>query len=87
MASKEKNSVNKDEEERITFNFVLTNIDVQNICKTEDITYYINRQQTKYLAYIARQSNDALTKRLFFIDDKSIKKGRPLLNLHWNNKY
>ena len=72
-------------EEEITFSYVLTNINVQNICKTEGITYYINRQQTRYLAHIARQPNDTLAKRLLFNNGKSIKKDRLTLKQQLNN--
>ena len=58
------------------WSFVLRNSDLHRICGTEDISDYTARQQRKYLAHLARQSNTTLTKRLLFNDNESHKPGR-----------
>ena len=65
------------------WSFVLTNDDLHNICETETIEAYVSRQQQKYLAHIARQSNTTLTKRLLFNSEHSRKPG-PKLTLESN---
>ena len=57
------------------WNFQLTNNDLHNICKTEEINAFLLRQQKKYFAHLARQPNWALSKRLLFNDNKSRKPG------------
>ena len=57
------------------WNFQLTNNDLHNLCKTEDISGFVLRQQKKYLAHLARQPNMILTKKLLFNDNKSCKPG------------
>ena len=37
------------------WNFQLTNNDLHNLCKTEDISPFVLRQQKKYLAHLARE--------------------------------
>ena len=54
---------------------LLTNNDLHNICKTEEINAFVLRQQKKYLAHLTRQPNWALSKRLLFNDNKSRKLG------------
>ena len=46
------------------------------ICKTKNISNFINRQQTKYAAHIIRQPNSSQTKQLLFNDDDNKKLGR-----------
>ena len=48
-----------------------------DLCDTEDIAAYVKRQQTSYLAHIARQPNATVSKRLTFNDNKVTKRGRP----------
>ena len=57
------------------WNFQLTNNELHNLCKTEDISAFVLRQQKKYLAHLARQPNRTLTKKLLFNDNKSCKPG------------
>ena len=57
------------------WDFQLTNNDLHNLCKTEDISAFVLRQQKKYLAHLARQPNRTLTKKLLFNDNKSCKPG------------
>ena len=45
------------------WNFQLTNNDLHNICKTEDINAFVLRQQKKYLAHLAKQPNWALQRQ------------------------
>ena len=58
------------------WSFVLCNSDLHRICGTEAISTYTARQQRKYLAHLARQTNMTLTKRLLFNDDDAHKQGR-----------
>ena len=60
------------------WSFGLSNKDPHNICGTENMDIYVGRQQQKYLAHIARQPNNALTKRLLFNCDESRKPGPKL---------
>jgi hypothetical protein len=63
----------KGEEE---FHYVYTNNDIVRICGTEDIAVFVQRQQKKYLAHLARKPNSSLTKRLLFNSDKYTKPGK-----------
>ena len=65
------------------WSFALSNKDLHNICGAENMDIYVGRQQQKYLAHIARQPNNALTKRLLFNCDESRKPG-PKLTLESN---
>ena len=60
------------------YHFVLNNVDILAICKTEKVEEYVKWQQTKYLAHLARQPNTSITKRLLFNDDKARKPGRQI---------
>ena len=63
------------------FSYVYSNKDVLRICKTESIAEFIQKQQIKYLAHIARFPNNTIIKRLLFADVKNTKRGRPILTL------
>ena len=39
------------------YSFLITNHELLQICKTEDVITHVEKQQTKYLAHIARRSN------------------------------
>ena len=65
------------------WSFALSNKDLHYICGTENMDIHLGRQQQKYLAHIARQPNNALTKRLLFNCDESRKPG-PKLTLESN---
>ena len=66
-----------DENGNATFAYTLTNDDVLEICKTEDVLTFIKQQQENYLGHIARQKNTSIVKRLLFNDNKNTKRGRP----------
>ena len=68
---------------KTNWSFALSNEDLHNICGTENIDIYVGRQQQKYLAHIARQPNNTLTKQLLFNCDESHKPG-PKLTLESN---
>lgn len=55
--------------------FALTNADLLRLCNTEEVSEYTSRQQKKYLAHLARQSNSTLAKRLLFNSNASCKPG------------
>ena len=69
---------NRDEND---YSFLITNDEVLQISKTEDVISHVEKQQTKYLAHIARRSNANTAKRLLFSDDKNLKRGRPIKTL------
>lgn len=69
---------NRDEND---YSFLITNDEVLQISKTEDVISHVEKQQTKYLAHIARRSNANTAKRLLFNDDKNLKRGRPIKTL------
>ena len=51
------------------------------ICKSENISDYIKRQQVKFAAHIVRQPNSSEIKQLLFNDDKNRKTGHQVPNL------
>ena len=54
------------------FSFVYTNLDLQNIIKSQPLWDFINTQYLQYIAHVCRRSNINLTKfSLFFIPSKS----------------
>ena len=70
-----------DENNEITFQYVLSSEDVLQICHTEDIMKYVRRQQENYLGHIARKNNTSIVKRLLFNDNRNQKRGRPIKTL------
>ena len=63
-------------DEENDFRYKICNKKLLEICNTENVTDFIARQQTKYLAQLVRQSNTTLTKRLLFNENKYRKRGR-----------
>ena len=51
--------------------------DTLSICRTDDIGTFVSKQQFSYLAHMAQQSNQCLTKRLLFNANTRTKIGRP----------
>ena len=68
--------INDNEEE--TFHYVLSNDEVLQICKTKDIMTHVTKQQSNYLALIARRPNTNNAKRLLFNKNINRKRGRPV---------
>ncbi len=62
-----------------TFGSLITNDEVFQISKTEDVISHAEKQQTKYLAHSARQRKQC--ERLLFNDNKNCKRGRPIKTL------
>ena len=58
------------------YHYQITNLKLHEICKTEDVTDLVTRQQVNYCAHLVRQPNTCLTKRLLFNDNKYCKRGR-----------
>ena len=58
------------------FSYKICNIQLHKICKTEDVSTFIQQQQTKYLAHTIRRPNNTATKQLTFESCKRTKKGR-----------
>ena len=70
-----------DENDDETYQFVLSNSKILEICGTEDVLDYVKRMQANYLWHIARQKNTNIVKRLLFNDDQNKKRGRPIKTL------
>lgn len=51
------------------------------ICKSQNISEFIRKQQTKFAAHIIRQPNSSQNKQLLFNDDDNHKKGHKIPNL------
>ena len=64
-----------------TYEYVLSNEDVLEICKTENVLEFIRKQQENYLGHIARHNNTSMVKRLLFNNNKNFKRGRPAKTL------
>ena len=58
------------------YHYKITNSKLHEICKTEDVSDFVARQQVNYCAHLVRQQNTFLTKRLLFNDNKYCKRGR-----------
>ena len=58
------------------YHYKITNSKLHEICKTEDVSDFVARQQVNYCAHLVRQPNTFLTKRLLFNDNKYCKRGR-----------
>ena len=59
------------------FRFIIPNKEILRICQTDDIGTFVAKQQANYLAHLARQPNQCLTKKLLFNTNKRTKLGRP----------
>ena len=70
-----------DDNDEDTYEFVLSNRKILEICGTEDVLDYVKRMQENYLGHIARQKNTSIVKRLLFNDDQNKKRGRPIKTL------
>ena len=56
------------------FSFVYTNLDLQNIIKSQPLRDFMNTQYLQYIAHVCRRSNINLTKlSLFFIRKSQIR--------------
>ena len=73
-----------DENDNETYQFVLSNSKILEICGTEDVLDYIKRMQANYLGHIARQKNTSIVKRLLFNDDQNKKRGRPIKTFEYH---
>lgn len=61
--------------EHINWAWKLKNIKINEITKSTTIQSYIKDQNTRWVGHIARASNDTLTKRVMFVDEKFTKRG------------
>ena len=59
-----------------TYHYELSNSDILQKCKTEDIYQFIARQQRNFIAHVIRGENNRMTKRLLFNNDATKKPGR-----------
>ena len=63
--------------ENINWAWKNNNKKIYEITKTTPIQDYIMKQNTRWIGHVARASNDTLTKRLMFVDEKFTKRGNP----------
>ena len=63
------------------WSFKYTNADILRITKTIDLLTFIKSQQLKYVINILKRSDQSITKKLLFNDDKTTKRGRPHMTL------
>ena len=61
--------------EKDKWNFVLSNEQLLEMAKTEDIQLFIKRQQRNFAAHIVRKKNASTSKRLMFNNDRIHKTG------------
>jgi hypothetical protein len=61
--------------ENINWAWKLNNSKIYDITKSTPLQEYIQMQNTKWVAHIVRATNDTLTKRLMFVDEKFTKQG------------
>ena len=77
MSSKE--AIEKAKKEKTTENinwaWKSNNNKIYEITKSTTIQDYIKEQNTRWIGHVARSSNDTLTKRLMFVDEKFTKRG------------
>ena len=64
------------EQTEINWAWKHTNENILNMCHTETIQQYIEKQNIRWVAHVVRSSNACLTKRLMFEDEKHTKVGR-----------
>ena len=66
-----------EDEELIYINWAWkhTNEDILNICHAETLQEFIMKQNLRWVAHVVRASNECLTKRLMFVDEKFTKVG------------
>ena len=57
------------------------NEDFYTICVTENITSFILKQQSKYLAHLIRSRNDSVSKKIPFNSDRYHKRRRYAITL------
>ncbi len=62
--------------DRINWAWKYTNEKILQITKSLSTKDYIRQQNIKWGVHIARASNDTLTKRLMFVDEKYTKRGK-----------
>ena len=68
---------------RDSWSYVLSNKDILQISKTEDISKFAARQQRNYAAHVIRKDNDSIAKRAMFNSDHRTKRGRKISLLQY----
>ena len=70
-----------DEDDKDSFKMKIGTDRLLEICKSENLSEFIRKQQTKFAAHIIRQPNSSQTKQLLFNDDYNHKKSHKVPNL------
>lgn len=58
------------------FRFKMTNNAIHALCKTDDVSEFVTKQQKNYAAHVVRMSCERSVKKLLFNDDKCGRPGR-----------
>jgi hypothetical protein len=59
-----------------TYRFVLSNRDLLEKCRTEDIHDFVSRQQRNFVAHVTRLDNERLAKQVMFNGNDARRPGR-----------
>ena len=54
----------------------MSNVKIQSICGTSDVSCFIRKQQKNFAAHVVRMEMDRSTKKLMFNDDTNHRTGR-----------
>ena len=76
QARKNAKKVKTDDLENINWAWKYSNEQILTISKTKPLHYFIQNQNTKWVAHVVRGSNENITKQLMFPDEKYKKLGR-----------
>ena len=66
---------NANDMDRINWAWKNTNEKILKLTKSVSMNEYIRNQNRKWVAHVARASNDTFTKRLMFVEEKFTKRG------------
>ena len=61
--------------------YKLTNQNLHDLCKTESIASFTERQKCRYLAHLLRLPDTTITKKIVFNADRSVRPGRQTTTL------
>ena len=70
-----------EEEDDVDWRYVVTNLQLHSITKTETLEHYYKIQRMKWISHIIRRSNDNICKILLFHTVKRTKLGRKTQSL------
>lgn len=74
-ASKRSKEAGDNSTEEINWAWKLNNKKILTVSKAEKLSDFINKRNVNWVAHVVRSSNETLTKRLMFVDEKFTKVG------------